>query len=149
MMTPPLDFRPYQSTDRTACLSLFDANCPEFFAPNERQDYVDFLADRSAHYQVALLEDRIVGAFGVLPDEPQGVALRWILLSPEWQGQGLGARIMTGAVGLARSHGAATLYIGASHRSAPFFAKFGAYPTATIPDGWGPGMHRVDMLLKV
>ncbi len=36
-------FRPYQTADREACLGLFDANCPEFFAPNERADYVAFL----------------------------------------------------------------------------------------------------------
>ena len=37
--------------------------------------------------------------------------------------------------------------IAASHKSAPFFARFGARIVETTPDGWGPGMHRVDMEL--
>jgi hypothetical protein len=39
------------------------------------------------------------------------------------------------------------LHIAASHKSAPFFAKFGAQELTTIVNGWGPAMHRVDMLL--
>ncbi|WP_242112849.1 hypothetical protein [Luteimonas aquatica] len=43
--------------------------------------------------------------------------------------------------------GRPTLHISASHKSAPFFARFGALETARVPDGWGPGMHRVEMRL--
>ncbi len=46
-----------------------------------------------------------------------------------------------------RTKGAAVLHMAASHRSAPFFARFGARETATTPHGWGPDMHRVDMEL--
>lgn len=146
-MSQPLTIRPYQPADREACLALFDENCPAYFAPNERADYVRFLAEKTAHYRVGLLGDRVVGAFGVLPDEPQGLALRWILLSPRMQRQGLGTQIMERVLELARAHGAESLYIGASHRSAPFFERFGARETARTPHGWGPEMHRVDMTL--
>jgi GNAT superfamily N-acetyltransferase len=142
-----LDFRPYQPTDQADCLTLFDENCPGFFAPNERQDYITFLVTRTSRYEVCLLDGRVAGAFGVLPDEPQGLALRWVLVSPAVQGQGLGSAIMARVLDLVRARGGEPLYIGASHRSAPFFARFGARATATTPDGWGPGMHRVDMTL--
>ena len=29
-------FRPYEAADRERCLALFDANCPAYFAANER-----------------------------------------------------------------------------------------------------------------
>ncbi len=140
--------RPYHTADRDGCLVLFDENCPANFAPNEREDYVRFLAEKTAHYRICLLGDRIVGAFGVLPDEPQGLALRWILLSPTVQGQGIGRTIMAQVIALVRARGATSLYIGASHRSAPFFAKFGAQETARTLHGWGPDMHRIDMVLE-
>jgi GNAT superfamily N-acetyltransferase len=146
-MTAALTIRPYQAADREGCLALFDENCPDYFAPNEREDYIRFLAEKTAHYLVCLLGDRLIGAFGVLPDEPQGLALRWILLSRRVQGQGLGRQIMARVIELVRAHGAESLYIGASHRSAPFFERFGARETARIAHGWGPEMHRVDMLL--
>jgi len=146
-MTGSLTIRPYQPSDESDCLTLFDENCPAYFAPNERADYLRFLAERTLYYRVCLLGDRVVGAFGVLPDEPQGLALRWILLSPRVQRQGLGTRIMTQVLEIVRARGADALYIGASHRSAPFFERFGALETKRTPHGWGPDMHRVDMTL--
>lgn len=148
-MPEPLTIRPYHPGDQGACLALFDENCPAYFAPNERAGYVRFLGEKSTHYRVCLLGSRVVGAFGVLPDEPEGLALRWILLSPRMQGQGLGTRIMAQVLEIARSRGADALYIGASHRSAPFFERFGARETARTPNGWGPEMHRVDMTLAL
>jgi hypothetical protein len=51
-------FRSYEITDRADCLRLFDENCPEFFAPNEREDYVAFLAHHSKDYVVASSKTR-------------------------------------------------------------------------------------------
>jgi GNAT superfamily N-acetyltransferase len=139
-------FRPYQSADLAALLALFDGNCPEFFAPNERDDYVEFLAATPAGYEVCLFGGKIVGAFGMLREE-QGLSLRWILVSPDAQGRGLGRAIMVRVVAAVHAHGGEPLHIAASQKSAPFFTKFGAKEVRRIPDGWGPGMHRVDMLL--
>jgi hypothetical protein len=41
------------------------------------------------------------------------------------------------------------LDVAASQHSAPFFARFGARELARTDDGWGPGMHRVDMELPL
>jgi hypothetical protein len=49
----------------------------------------------------------------------------------------------------AEAAGGGRVKIAASHLSAPFFAKFGAVPLRTTDDGWGPGMHRVDMIWHV
>lgn len=141
-------FRRFTAGDRPACLHLFDANCPRFFAPNERSDYETFLDEKGGGYEVCLLEGRVVGGFGVLPEGPTGLALRWILLSPELQGHGIGSAIMRRVFDQVKAHGPdARLHIGASHLSAPFFARFGARELARYPDGWGPEMHRVDMEL--
>ena len=37
-LPPKAPFRPYSSADREACLANFDANCPAFFAPDERAE---------------------------------------------------------------------------------------------------------------
>ncbi len=139
-------FRPYQSVDLAACLALFDGNCPDSFAPNERADLVEFLAVPPAGYEVCLLGKKIVAAFGVLR-EAQGPTLRWIMVSGEAKGRGLGRAIMDRAVATVRAHGGGPLHIATSQKSALFFAKLGAKEVRHTPDGWGPGMHRVDMLL--
>ena len=140
-------FRPYRANDRETCLQLFDGNCPAFFAPNERSDFEQFLDAAVDRYQVCLVDGHIVGAYGVYPDGPDCWALRWILLSRHVQGQGIGTAMMTRIVAELRQVEGARLRISASHKSAPFFAKFGARERTTIPDGWGPGMHRVEMEL--
>jgi GNAT superfamily N-acetyltransferase len=147
----PIDplFRFYQPSDRAACLDLFDANRPRFFAPNERTDYEAFLETAPGIYEVCLVDEGVAGAFGVYPENGGGFRLRWILLSPRVQRQGVGSAVMNHAVHRVRSHGGGTLFIGASNLSAPFFARFGARVQAAILHGWGLGMHRVDMTLHV
>ena len=146
-MASEVTFRAYQPADRAACLALFDANCPAYFAANERADYLDFLDAAAGSYELCLLDQVLAGAHGLTPHASGGLALRWILLAPDMQGRGLGARIMSRVLDMVRARQVSQLHIAASHRSAPFFAKFGAHEAARIVDGWGPAMHRVDMIL--
>lgn len=143
----PPRFRSYRASDQWPCLALFDASCPEYFDPSERADYQQFLANDTAEYQVCLRDDRVVGAYGVYPLLPDRCAVRWILTAPDVQGQGVGSAMMAHGLDRARSIGARRLKIAASHKSAPFFARFGARATETTENGWGPGLHRVDMEL--
>jgi hypothetical protein len=54
-------FRPFEARDRAGCLALFEANCPVYFAPNEREDYEAFLAARPQSYKVCVYDSGIVG----------------------------------------------------------------------------------------
>jgi GNAT superfamily N-acetyltransferase len=144
-----LRFRPFDLSDRSECLALFDANCPTFFAPNERDDYESFLSANHLSYKVCLDESGIVGAFGVYPIDSSNAALHWILLAPDMHGRGLGSAIMGEAIREMEASGRSLLHISASHKSAPFFERFGANALSMIPNGWGPGMHRVEMQLAI
>jgi GNAT superfamily N-acetyltransferase len=146
-MISELSFRAYQPVDCDACLALFDANCPAFFAANERADYVDFLSTAAGSYELCLIDQQVAGAYGLEPHPSGGLALRWVMLSPNVHGHGLGSRIMARVLDTLRTRRVPQLHIAASHKSAPFFAKCGAQELATIVDGWGPAMHRVDMIL--
>lgn len=139
--------RSCQESDGATCLALFDQNCPEFFDPGERADYVGFLDSRPAGYELCLLEGRVVGAFGVCERAEGGVALRWILIAPSAQGRGVGTAMMERALAACRERGAPVLHIAASQKSAPFFTRFGARAVATIPRGWGPQLDRIEMEL--
>jgi GNAT superfamily N-acetyltransferase len=145
-MTLALRFAPFDEAGRDRCLALFDANCPEFFAPNERPDYALFLDRHGGAYTTCQIDGRIDAAFGVIAAGPAGRAhLNWILVDPRSQGAGLGRAIMAETRRLALRMDRACIDIAASHRSAPFFSRFGARELSRTPDGWGPGMHRVDM----
>jgi GNAT superfamily N-acetyltransferase len=144
-----ISFRPYCSVDKQACTRIFDANCPEFFAPNEREEYHKFLDCAPEGYEVCEVDGRVLGAFGLFGDGEDAKTLNWILLDPQSHGMGVGSKIMERVIHLGRASEAKKVRIAASHKSAPFFSKFGARTTATSSDGWGPGMHRVDMVLPL
>lgn len=144
-MSDTATFRPYTDSDRDRCLAIFDANCPEFFAPNERDDYADFLNGPTEAYEVCLLGDEVAGAFGLFGEPGKERGLSWILLDPGFQGGGVGSQIMSRILQAGKG---CLIHIGASHKSAPFFERFGAVTVQTFDDGWGPGMHRVDMELQ-
>lgn len=141
-------FRAYEPADRVACLALFDANCPAAFAPNERDEYAAFLDEGHDGYEVCVDGEAVVGAYGLVRDGA-GLALRWILIGPAAQGRGLGAGMMERVAARAREEGVERVRISASQVSAPFFARFGARERSRTVDGWGPGMHRVEMELGV
>ncbi len=148
-MDEALGFAAYRPARQAACLALFDANCPAFFAPNERPDYEAFLDRAGGAYTLATLGDHLAGAFGLMPAGAPGRAhLNWILLHPDRQGAGLGRAIMAEATRQAQTLGAGQVDIAASQHSAPFFARFGAEEVGSMPDGWGPGMHRIDMVWR-
>ena len=147
-MTSPAVYRPFVKRDRAACLALFDANCPAYFAPNERDEYKYFLDSEPVGYEVFETEGRIVASFGLIGMDNTSARLNWIMIDPDHHGVGIGSTIMEHVVTLARTRELKKICIAASHRSAPFFARFGAIAIARTKDGWGPGMDRIDMVLE-
>jgi len=145
----PVQFLSYQACYKAMCLSLFDENCPQYFALNEREDYCAFLELIPSGYEICMIRGKIVGAFGLLKVDSMSSSLNWILLSPTSQGQGIGRHIMNHIKELAQQEGIETVTIAASHLSAPFFAKFNAQAITEIKNGWGQGMHRIDMVMSI
>ena len=144
-----ITFRSYQGADYQACIDIFDANCPEFFAPNERQEYKTFLGELIEAYEVCEVNGRVAGAFGLFGAGKRAKSLNWILIDPHMQGIGIGSKIMERVVYVGRTSELKVVKISASHKSAPFFERFGAKPISVTEDGWGPGMHRVEMELQL
>lgn len=144
-----ITFRPYDSADTQACMDIFEANCPEFFDPQERQDYTRFLVEVPEGYQVCEVDGRVLGAFGLLGHSKNHKRLNWILLDPQTQGMGIGSKIMQRVIHLGRVSETRIIKIAASQKSAPFFLRFGAKTTSTTKDGWGSGLDRMDMELPL
>ena len=88
-----LHFRPFLLSDREACLAVFDTNCPEFFAPNERRNYEQFLAGNPSTYEVWIRSHKIVGAYGFkISSERNRSRISWIMVDASARGKGLSVR---------------------------------------------------------
>ena len=145
-----MKFSQYDKSHFDACLGLFDENCPNYFAKNEREDYINFLEDMPSNYSVGFIDFKVVSAFGLVVEENSlRGRLAWILVSSKFKGSGLGSEMMKFVISSAREKDLLAIDIAASHLSAPFFAKFNAAVIGNTENAWGEGMHRVDMELKL
>lgn len=152
-----IDFIVYQKKYYDDCLHLFDENCPTFFAINERQDYLKFLDSNPSQYYLVKLrkakqEGGIVSGFGLMfehniadRNSSRRGRLSWMLVMREAHRMSIGSSMMEYGIKTAKEQSLVAIDIAASHLSAPFFSRFGACTLCKIPNGWGEGMHKVDM----
>ena len=141
-------FRPFTSTDRSACLGLFDTNAPEYFDFDERVDYERFLDNLPARYWVCTREEEVLAAFGFIMDGERG-RIQWIMVGSNAQGIGIGGLMMRRIRNEAHESGVRFIDIAASQKSAPFFAHYGAEVRMRTEEGWGRGLDRIDMELDL
>lgn len=145
-----IQFIPYHKEHFEMCLALFDANCPDFFAPNERTDYAEFLNQSPKGYLLVLQHGQVVGAFGLIHENIENRRrLNWIMIDPNQHGAGLGRSMMEHVITQSQALNVQFVDIAASHKSAAFFERFGAQSIQYTEHGWGPDMHRLDMELKL
>lgn len=143
--------RPYTSTDRTACLGIFDGNVPTFFAPQERAEFRQFLdaCDSGAPYLVLAQNGRVV-ACGGLQTTGHSAALAWGMVDRALHGHGLGTQLTKTRLALARSlPNLAEVTLAPSQHPRGFYESFGFAVTKVTPGGFGPGLDRCDMQLNL
>lgn len=146
-----MNFRPYQPDDMAACLAIFDSNTPDFFAPHERAEFAQFLAEPGGSYFVVEADDSAVSACGGCWAYADGrVALTWGMVIRSQHRHGIGRWLLLKRLQwLCSQIDAKVAVIETSQHSAPFFQKFG-FQTATItPNGFAPGLDRIAMQLPL
>ncbi|WP_462380571.1 GNAT family N-acetyltransferase [Pseudomonas sp. Marseille-QA0892] len=146
-----LTFERYNPSTRTACLGLFDANTPRFFAASERPDFERFLDHHASarHFEIGVLDGEVVSCGGFRVDAATGTAaLAWGMVAPEFHGRGIG-RVMTHSrLGAASRHpGVIRIILDTSQHTQGFYARLGFKPVSLTRDGYGPGLDRWDMVL--
>ncbi len=145
-----MKFLNYNDAHYDNCLKLFNNNCLQYFAENERVDYIAFLKRKSAGYCVGISDGNIVSAFGISVTPGTSIAgLSWILVSPNFTGNGMGLKMMARAKETALLEGASFIDITASQLCAHFFKKIGAKKVNTTNNVWGPGMHIIDIEISL
>ena len=150
-----MEFKPYSQDGMAACLEMFDLNCPRFFAREERSDYSYFLQQlpflRSTHtiYLLGWRGQRLIACFGMARVSSETCALTWVMVHPEYQRQGCGKEMMLQLFAMAEAARYRKIAVSTSQHADQFFARFGAVTLRSQNDGWGPGMHRLDMEINL
>ncbi|MEO1657975.1 MAG: GNAT family N-acetyltransferase [Pseudomonadota bacterium] len=140
---------PYADRYREAALRLFDANAPAFFHPGERGVFEDFLGEKASIYRVVMIDDAVLGAFGLGEEGPGRGRIVWFMADPARHGEGLGRFMIEAIRAEAEKRDVRTIDISASHLSEDFYLHFGATTISRTDHGWGQDMHRVDMIWEI
>ena len=145
-----LRVREFTPTDREACLAIFDSNCPRFLHPEERPGFDEWLGALQGTYLVIEEDATVIGCGGyAMEPDGQTLTLTWGLLHADHHGRKLGELLLIER--LARSLdecNAKHSKLGTTPMIEPFFERVGYRRVSETPNGWGPGLDRVDLRLE-
>jgi GNAT superfamily N-acetyltransferase len=144
--------RPFQPADTTACLQVFDSNTPGFFAPGERGEFVDHLSaiDGKAHRYMVLTCGGQVRACGGIGLSGRVARLTWGMVARDWQGRGLGARLLSERLAvLAGLPAIRRVELSTGIRTAGFYEAAGFRLLRVVPDGFAAGLDACEMALTL
>ena len=139
--------RSYAPGDRAACLAIFDACTPRFFDPSERASFVAWLdAPPPGSDYLVIARDGAPVAGGGWQRDGEAAVLCWGMVAPALHRQGLGRRLTLARLeAMARAPGVRLLKLDTTPASRGFYARLGFEVVSVAPDGYGPGLDRVDM----
>lgn len=154
---PGPTLRPYRPADRAACLALFDSNMPSSFLPHERAEFSEWLdgldgsAPEACEYSVVEDAGQAVACGGIWwggdPQRPAGFA--WGMVARDLQRRGYGTRLVLARLERLRELGVAEVHLDTTQHTAPYYTRFGFLEMGRVPDGYGPGLDRVDMVARL
>ena len=143
-----LEFKDYSMESFNNCIELFNLNCPEFFAPIEKNDYIEFLNQTKEGYVTIHHDSILIGAYGVHKTSSESASQSWTLIHPKYQNQGIGRLIMERVFSYLESNQLDNLFLSTSQQTEAFFLKFGAIRIDYIENGWDEGLHRIEMKIE-
>ncbi|MCB0687059.1 MAG: GNAT family N-acetyltransferase, partial [Saprospiraceae bacterium] len=83
--------RPYRQDDFDKVIRVFQTNVPQFFAPQEEQEFAIYLQEKREDYYIVEISEQVVGGGGINYFPQQHLArISWDFLHPDFQGKGYG-----------------------------------------------------------
>lgn len=145
-----MKIRPYTEKDRTACLEILDGNTPEFFVASDHDALGGFLSHLPGPYFVGEEHEEVVACGGWALDSAKVALLTWGMVRRAQHGRGLGRMLLRFRLDAIKTDTRANVVrIHTVQLVQGFFAKEGFVAIDTVPNGFGPGLDRVTMELRL
>ena len=143
--------RPYVARDRDDCIRAFRSNTPSSFLPEELADYERFLDRLPGPYFAVVDGADLVACGGIATGRVKGEAdVCWTIVSAGRQRQGAGNLLMASCVAeILALPGCETARLDTSQHTRGFFERWGFIATSVTPNGYGPGLDRVEMRIML
>lgn len=142
--------REYIKSDFDSLLNLLILNTPKYFAPEEEQDFVEYLSEKRDLYFIAEENGAIVGCGGINRSVDGKTAfISWDMVHPGHQGKGIGATLTKYRIEVAKNiTGIEKIVVRTSQHAFKFYEKMGFTLFETTKDYWAPGFDMYYMEMK-
>ncbi len=141
--------RAFDPQDLDPCLAIFDSNCPQFFAADEREKFVHYLIHECLPYYVVIDGiSRMVACGGFLV-ENKVAELTWGMADRSFHGRGIGLLLFKFRLEQIRKARAIALKMDTSQHSLGFYLKLGFQIENKAADGYEPGLDRYDLWMDL
>ena len=143
--------RLYDNTDQDRLLELLQLNTPDYFAPEERADFIRYLGLHPGEHYVWEENGTILGCAGAnwYPDSDDG-RVSWFIVHPDTKGRGIGMGLLQHCLSQLRANPATqTIIVRTSQMAEGFFARGGFTTVRKEKDYWAPGFDLVYMKMEV
>lgn len=149
-MPSGLTYRKYEAQDLERLRTMFFSNIPPYFDESEWPLFEKFLANdlgKNWFYEVAVHEDRIVGAGGIGLKPDGTVNMAWGLLDRAEHKKGFGRELLEHRLDWAeRVFPGIPISVTTSQHTYGFFERLGFIVTEFKEDFWATGLHLYRMI---
>lgn len=131
-------------------LYLIDLNIPLYFAPEEKDDFRNYLENEVEDYYILLVDNKLVGCGGINYDDKNTAVITWDMLHPEYQGQGFGTKLLLFKLDkIKEKTNIERVIVRTSQMAHTFYEKQGFKLLETKKDYWAPGFDLYWMEKKI
>jgi N-acetylglutamate synthase-like GNAT family acetyltransferase len=147
-----MTIRNYTPADNESIIELLRLNTPQYFAPEEEKDLLDYFENHIDRYFVAEEGEMIIGCGGtnVFPND-KSACLSWDIIHPEYQGKGIGSTLTKFRIERIKEiDGIEILFVRTTQHVYKFYEKMGFELKEVVKDYWAEGfdMYRMELIKK-
>jgi len=136
-----MNIRQYHTTDKAQLIELFQLNSPDYFSPDEKNDFINYLSNEVEQYFVMELGTKIIGSGGINFSENEQIGkISWDLFHPHYQKQGLGTALLKHRINILQSiPSVQSIIVRTSQQAHLFYQKNGFKTKDIVKDYWAKG----------
>lgn len=141
MLNQTIQIRVYRQNDFDRLISLIKLNTPDFFAPEEEQDFVNYLHNEKELYYVVESDNRVIGCGGINFDNNYTEAkISWDILHKDYHRKSIGTQLLQFRINLIKQeYNISKITVRTSQMAHHFYRKNGFSLVQIVPDFWAKG----------
>lgn len=146
-----MEIKRFQSSDEPLLLKLLELNTPDYFAHEEKDDFIQYIRHFSQNFFVLKNVDAIIGCGGInIKDDLHSAYLSWDIIHPDEHKKGLGSLLLNYRLKLIQSWPSIRkIKVRTSQITYRFYEKHGFRLCVQVKDYWAKGFDLYEMELQL